>query len=196
MIPVITIICIVLAIFYLFSSRFSAIPFFPSNNKDLDRIIDFLKLQNNQTIVDLGAGTGTVIFEAANMAYSKKLDTQFIAIDINPILTAIMHIRRLFHPNRKHIHIKTKDIFTMPYPPATQIRDPRSEIRSNSHRASRTPHRTTYYMYISPHFVAPLARKIKEAHERAYLVTYFYELKGVPPEKHTKGVHDVYRYHI
>ncbi len=93
---------ILLAIIFIFASpKLSPIPYFPSNHYDLPLIIKALNLQNNQTIIDLGAGDGIVIFKAAEEALNKNLKTKFIAIDINPILVFIMNIRRLFHPNKK-----------------------------------------------------------------------------------------------
>jgi hypothetical protein len=56
----------------LFSSKtLSPIPYFPSQKIDLPLIIKALNLQNNQTVFDLGAGDGIVIFEAAKKAYQK-----------------------------------------------------------------------------------------------------------------------------
>lgn len=92
---------------------FSPIPYYPSNKKDLPFIIKAVNLKNDQVIIDLGAGDGVVIFAAASNAISlpKKLNTQFIAVEINPVLIFIMHLRRLFHPNRKNIKIVWADMF-------------------------------------------------------------------------------------
>ena len=81
MIIFLLLILFVLFIISLFSSeKFSPIPYFPTNKKDIPAIIKALKLRNDQIIFDLGAGNGIVIFEAAKKAIN--LNTQFVAIDI------------------------------------------------------------------------------------------------------------------
>ena len=87
----------VIVIIFLFSSKaLSPIPYFPSNKHDLPLIIKALNLKNNQTVIDLGAGDGIVIFEAAKIAYKRKLNTRFVAVEINPVLILVLHLRRLF----------------------------------------------------------------------------------------------------
>src|SRR3990167_10358427 len=67
------------------SKRFSPIPYFPTQTKDIPLIIKALNLKNNQTIIDLGAGDGIVIFTAAETSYDKDLNTKFVGVDINPV---------------------------------------------------------------------------------------------------------------
>ncbi|MDO8609566.1 MAG: class I SAM-dependent methyltransferase, partial [bacterium] len=125
--------------------QFSPIPYFPSNKKDLKLIVKTLRLQNNQTIIDLGAGDGMVIFEAAKKTYEEKLNTKFIAVDINPILLLIMHIRRLFHRNKKNIKIIYGNMFTMNFNQFTL-----SEIEGLTSKQSNS---LTFYLYISPWYL-------------------------------------------
>lgn len=71
---------IVIFVILLFSSpRLSPIPYFPSNNKDMDLIVKALGLKNNQTVIDLGAGDGVVILEAAKKA-SKKTSIRSLSL--------------------------------------------------------------------------------------------------------------------
>ena len=93
------IIFIIIIIFIFSSKKFSPIPYFPSQPVDLPLIIKALNLKSNQTVFDLGAGDGIIIFKAAQQAYKQKLNTQFVAVEINPVLILILHLRRLFHPN-------------------------------------------------------------------------------------------------
>ncbi|MBI4226417.1 hypothetical protein HY612_04880, partial [Candidatus Roizmanbacteria bacterium] len=105
---------ILLGVILIFSSkRFSPIPYFPTQKIDLPLIIKSLYLKSDQLIVDLGAGDGIVIFEAAKEAYKKKLNTEFLAVEINPILILLLRLRRYFHPNKKSIKILKADIFNM-----------------------------------------------------------------------------------
>lgn len=179
--PFIILVLIICAgVFIVFSSKVSAIPFFPSNLKDKDHILEGLDLKNNQIIIDLGAGSGTVIFAAAEEAHKKNLNTQFVAIEINVILTAIMHIKKLFHPNKKHIQIITADLFTYDY--KTLV--------------SKDFSQTTYYMYVSPWFTDLMAEIVKNSGNNVHFVTYFYPIKKMTATKILQGLHTTFIYKV
>src|SRR3989338_5627967 len=124
--------------------RFSPVPYFPSNKIDLHLIIKALDLKNNQTLIDLGAGDGIIIFAAARKALEKNLNTQFVAIDINPILIFILHLRRFFHKNKKSIKIISADMFNTPLTTYTQ---------RSVHIGNKETLNVTVYLYISPWFL-------------------------------------------
>jgi len=172
----------IIGIIIIFSfPQFSPVPYFPSNIKDISLILKALNVRTNQTIIDLGAGDGVVIFEAAQQAFKKQYNTQFYAIEINPVLLLILHIRRLFHANRKNIHILNKDMFTMDF-------------------KRYTLHAThcTFYIYISPWFIEKTVMNIASQINKFDLVSYFYQVKFLP--KHTEsrenGVHCVFLYKL
>jgi len=185
---------LVLAIIIIFSfPQFSPIPYFPSNGKDMLLILKVLNIRNNQTIIDLGAGDGIIIFKAARKAYQDKLNTQFIAVEINPILLLILHVRRFLHPNRKNIRIVNTDMFSTKYSSLfTRLPSLRSGI---SGQANHYP-LTTFYIYISPWFIDKTIANIAKQIEKFDLVSYFYQVKCLPHHKEVikNGVHKVYSY--
>lgn len=158
--------------------RFSPIPYFPSNKKDLPLILRALDIRSNQTIVDLGAGDGVIIFEAARQAFLNKLTTQFYAVEINPILLLVLHIRRLLHPNKVNIHITKRDMFTMAYDDI---------LKEGS---------VTFYLYISPWFIKKTVDNIAKQVSKFNLVSYFYRVTCLPrhKEEQKQGVHSLYTY--
>jgi len=179
------IIFLIFVIIIIFSfPQFSPVPYFPSNIKDMSLILKALNVRANQTIIDLGAGDGVVIFEASQQAFKKKYNTQFYAIEINPVLLLILHVRRLFHANRKNIHIINKDMFTLNY--SRLIPAKQSLLQQN----------TTFYLYISPWFIEKTVINIASQINKFDLVSYFYQVKFLP--KHTEsrenGVHSVFSY--
>ncbi|MCX7955507.1 MAG: class I SAM-dependent methyltransferase [Patescibacteria group bacterium] len=166
-------------IIILFSSKkLSPIPYFPSNKKDLSLIINVLDLKNNQIVVDLGAGDGIVIFNASQKAFEKKLNTQFIAIEINPILILIMQIKRLFHPNKKNIKIIYGDIFKI-------------DIKQLLSFDSKL---LTFYLYVSPWYLEKIIKNLKLKIKNFSLVSYFYPLPKIKPKKIIFGVNKIYVY--
>lgn len=174
------VICLFVVVIIFSSPRLSPIPYFPSNGKDMPLILQALNIRNNQTIVDLGAGDGIVIYAAATQAFQNKLNTKFIAVEINPILLLVLHIRRLLHPNRKNIQIIKADMFSMKFSPLI---------------ASHYP-LTTFYLYISPWFIEKTIINISSQIQSFDLVSYFYQVKCLPEYKEEikKGVHKVYSY--
>lgn len=161
------------------SKRFSPIPYFPSNKKDLSLIIHCLKLKNEQTIFDLGAGDGIVIFESAKQALRKKLDTKFIAVEINPILILILHLRRFFHPNKQNIRIIFGDFFKF------HLNNLTSKVKN-----------LTIYLYISPWFLDEVAKKILQEFHKARIVSYMYPIRSLEKgkEKIIRGKNSIFVY--
>ena len=183
----ITVLIFIVIVIFAFP-QFSPIPYFPSNGKDIPLILKALHICNDQTIIDLGAGDGVIILKAAEEAYRKKLDTQFIAVEINPILLLIISIRRLFHPNRESIKIVNADMFSMNY----------SSYISNlqSLTANHYP-LTTFYIYISPWYIDKTVANITRQIKNFQLVSYFYQVKCLPKFKEDmkEGVHKILSYH-
>jgi len=158
-----TIILITLgSIIFLFSSKtLSPIPYFPSQPVDIPLIIKALSLKNNQTVFDLGAGDGIVIFKAAEEAFQQGLNTKFVAVEINPVLILILYLCRLFHPNKKNIRIVRDDILKM------NFNSPTMKQLNN----------LTIYLYISPWYIEETISNIKSQISKFSVVSYMYPLK-------------------
>lgn len=173
------IIAITLLIISLFASkRFSPIPYFPTNRKDIALIIKSLDLKNNQIICDLGAGDGIVIFEAAKKAHKKKVNTRFIAVEINPVMILILNLRRFLHPNKKNIRIVWGDLFKM-------------NFQSLTFDFSLL----TFYLYISPWFLEKVCKKILDEFPYARIVSYMYPITSLQKnEKIIQGKNNIYIY--
>lgn len=174
----ITVLILTIVIFLFSSPKLSPIPYFPTQKVDIPLIIETFRLKNNQTIIDLGAGDGIVIFKAAKQAFDKKLDTRFIAVDINPILILIMFIRRFFHPNKKNIRIVYNDIFKM-----------------NLKRFTLHATRYTFYLYISPWHLEKIILNIKTQISIFTIVSYMYPIKTLKnKQKIIRGKNSIFSY--
>lgn len=150
---------VLLVVIVVFASpRISPIPYFPSHKKDIPLIVSSLKISNNQVIFDLGAGDGVVIFAAALDAYRQNINTRFVAIELNPILGVILHLRRLFHPNKNQITIAIGNMFRVDYP---------EFIGSDA---------PTFYIYVSPRFIPRIINHVRISQPHFRLVSYFYPI--------------------
>ncbi len=191
------IILVGVSVYFFVSRNRSPIPYFPSNKKDIKGIVQSLQLSNDQVVYDLGAGDGVVIFSAASVAKQKKYNTKFIAVEINPVLIGIMHLRRLLHPNRKNIQIVCADIFSMRYTlylPAGR----RGDIRY------------TMFAYISPWYlervfancksqISPDSSKSRiptSRRENFKFISYFYPVPKLKSSRTIKGAHNTYIYNV
>ncbi|KKQ23463.1 MAG: putative rRNA methylase family protein [Candidatus Roizmanbacteria bacterium GW2011_GWC2_37_13] len=170
---------VLLILILIFSSKtLSPIPYFPSQPVDIPLIIKALKLRNGQTVFDLGAGDGIVIFEAAKEAYRKKLNTTFVAVEINPVLILVLHLRRLFHPNRKNIKIVMGDMFKIYLMNFINFKN-----------------FITIYLYISPWFLEKTIYNIKKQFETFRVVSYMYSIKSLKKkEKIIRGKNRIFTY--
>lgn len=169
---------------------FSPIPYFPSNRKDLKLIIQSLNLKNNQTIIDLGAGDGIVIFEAAKESFKRKLNTKFIAVDINPVLLCILLTRKLLHPNRKNIKVMYGNMFSMDFNSLT--REP-----VNTGKKLSSVNSLTFYVYISPWHLEKTISNIKKRIRCFSVVSYMYPIKSLRRiEKIIHGKNQIYIYPV
>jgi hypothetical protein len=168
---------LIILIFFSFP-QFSLIPYFPTNKKDLPKIIETLKLKNNQTIIDLGAGDGLIVFSAAKDAFDRKLNTKFIAVDTNPILIIVLFIRKLLHPNRNNISIVFCDMFKYKF-----------EIRNLKFK------NVTIYLYISPWLLEKIVSKIKKEIKGCNIVSYYYPIKSLKKKEEVfHGHHSIFNY--
>ena len=166
---IIILVVLIIVIFLFSSPKLSPIPYFPSQSVDLPKIIQSLKLKNNQTVFDLGAGDGLVIFEAAKTAFQKKLNTKFVAVEINPILILILYARRIFHQNKKNIRIVHGDIFNFNFKNLYNIKN-----------------LVTIYLYISPWYLEKVIENCKLKIENFHIVSYMYPIKSLNKTSFTK----------
>ncbi len=178
------IIFILFIVIFLFSSpKFSPIPYFPSQPVDMPLIIRALSLKNNQTVIDLGAGDGIVIFKSASQAFQKKLNTKFVAVEINPVLILILYLRRLFHPNKKNIKIIHDDIFKMDFSFYNRCTDAKFCVS------------TTFYLYISPWYLEKTIKNLKLKIKNFSVVSYMYPVKSLKKnEKIIQGKNKIFIY--
>jgi SAM-dependent methyltransferase len=180
MLFIVVLIVIIISVIAIFAvPQFSPIPYFPTQKKDLPLIIKAFKLRNNQVIYDLGAGDGLVIFEAAKFAKRKRLNTQFVAVEINPILVMILNLKKLFNPNKKNIKIIWADLF---------------KFKLDNSLTRKLPN-ITIYLYVSPWFLDKILSRLQSQFKNFSIVSYMYPIKSLKKkEKIIHGKNSIHSY--
>jgi len=166
----------IIGLVYLLSPRLSPIPYFPSDWKDLHLITKSLLAEAKEEIIDLGAGTGTVLFPTALEAHKKRRKIRFLGVEINPMLAGIMLVKSWFHPHRAQIRILRKDMFKM--------------------EPWKSP--TTIYLYVGNLEDAKIGQMLSRFPKGTRVVSYMYKIAGWEGKltKTVKGHHDIYIYRI
>jgi len=170
---------------YFFSSKVSPIPYYPTNSKDIDKIISEMDLKKAKMLIDLGAGDGTVVFAAADQAHKLGLETIFVAVDVNPILAWIMQIRKAFHPHKKYIIILNTDMYLYSF-----------KDLINKYVPSQKNNKIVFYIYISPVYIPRTFEMIKKLKKPTRIVSYFYPIHEAKPKKTTAGIHEIFTYDL
>jgi len=172
LLAILTIIIFIILLIFV-SRKLSPVPYFPTNLKDIPLIIKALNLEKNNTVVDLGAGDGLVIFASAEEAFKKRFNTKFYAVEINPVLILILYLKRLFHKNRKNIFIIFDDFTKM-----------RLKRFNNS----------VFYLYLSPKYLNIVYKKIKTEAKNPKIASYFYKIPNQKLLKEIRGKNNIYLY--
>lgn len=157
-----------LILLFFTSPSLSPIPYYPTNKRDLPFILKNIPLNDQTIFIDLGSGTGEIIFPLAHKAYQKKLETKLITVEINPILLIILFLKRFFHPNKKNIVIQKQDMFSL------KLILPKKS-------------RLIFYAYSSPKFLPKLIKSLKKNFAHFEFISYLYPLKNKKPKKIIKG---------
>ncbi|MCL4374272.1 hypothetical protein M1523_00260 [Patescibacteria group bacterium] len=153
----------------------SPIPYYPSRHRDLGLIAQAMDLHDGQTVVDLGAGDGTVVFFAASQAQRQRLRIKFVAIEINPILVMALLIRRLFHPAKKNIQVVWADFFRWQPNPANE---------------------RVFYLYGAPWLNDKIANRLRQFPGKNRLVSYYYPVAGLTAQQRIQGINRIFVYQL
>lgn len=165
-----------IALLFFILPSLSPVPYFPSNHKDTKHIMDALSSTKSHVYIDLGAGDGWVVFQAASAALVRNLSIRFILVEINPLLCALLYVRRFFHPYKHNIQIVRTDLFTF-------------QAQSYVSRKENV----CVYLYISPWMLKRAIRNIRSQIPNVRFVTYMYPF-AEKAKKIYRGIHRTYVY--
>lgn len=86
---------------YVMQSFKNPVPYVPTNRKTIRKMIEAAGIKNGDRIIDIGSGTGRIVF-----AVAKKHDGEVIGIEKSPILYLISRLKLLFQNKKKIKFVK------------------------------------------------------------------------------------------
>jgi len=137
----------------------------------------------NTTIIDLGAGTGTVIFALADTLYKKNKQTKLVAVEIHPLLYFLMQVRRLLHPYKQHIEVVRADMFSQDF--WKKIVHQNKEL--------------IIYLYIGTTYMNKLKKHLSKLAPKTRIISYMYAFLGwenMLVLKKVASQHAIYEYRL
>lgn len=102
--------------YYVFASFLYGAGYQPTPRASAERMLDLANLQPGDRLFDLGAGTGTLLFRAAD-----RTQADVTGFEIEPIRFLILKLRRGQRASRDRIHLERCDFFHRSFRGATVV---------------------------------------------------------------------------
>ncbi len=104
------------AAYFVFASFAFGAGYEPTPRRAAERMLEFADVGPTDTVYDLGAGTGAIVFRAAR-AHRARV----VGIEVEPIRVLILRMRRRLGTNADRITIHWGNLFQLDFRPATVV---------------------------------------------------------------------------
>jgi SAM-dependent methyltransferase len=102
--------------YFVFASFLFGAGYQPTPRRSVETMLRFAELGERDTLYDLGAGTGAIVFRAARVYRARVL-----AVEVEPIRVLVLKVRRAVGPFADRISIRWGDFFRMDFAEATVV---------------------------------------------------------------------------
>jgi len=102
--------------YFVFASFAFGAGYQPTPRRAVETMLRFAEVRPEDTVYDLGAGTGAIVFRAARVYRARVL-----AVEVEPIRILILHLRRRFGAFSDRVTVRWGDLFRLDFAPATVI---------------------------------------------------------------------------
>lgn len=99
--------------YFLYASFAFGAGYQPTPARVVRRMLDLAEVHSGDTLYDLGAGTGAIVFAAA-----RKYGARVIGVEVEPLRVLILRLRRLWGGPRDRVSIEWGNIFEVDFRPA------------------------------------------------------------------------------
>jgi SAM-dependent methyltransferase len=149
------IVLLVGAIYFVFGTFLWGAGYQPTWGRVAKRMLDLASVGPDDTLYDLGAGTGAILFRAA-----RERGARVVGVEIEPIRVLILSLRRWIGGPRDRVKIRWGDLFGTSFREATVV--------------------ALFLWPEAMHRLAPLLQS--QLQPGARVVSYWHELPGWDPE--------------
>lgn len=88
----------------------------PTPRRAVESMLRLAEVGPADTVYDLGAGTGAIVFRAVRVYRARAL-----AVEVEPIRVAVLHLRRRLGPGAERIQIRWGNFFSLDFSEATVV---------------------------------------------------------------------------
>jgi len=146
-----------IAAYFVFATFAFGAGYQPTPRRSVETMLRYAEVGPQDTVYDLGAGTGAIVFRAARIYRARVVGTE-----VEPIRVLVLHARRRFGPAGDRVTIQWGNLFGLNFRPATVV---------------------TAFLW--PGAMARLRPKFEsELTPGARVVSYYHEVPGWTPEKY------------
>lgn len=102
--------------YFVFASFAFGAGYQPTPRRAVAAMLRMAEVGPNDLVYDLGAGTGAIVFRAVRTYRARAL-----AVEVEPIRVAILHLRRRFGPFADRIRIRWGNLFSIDFREASVV---------------------------------------------------------------------------
>ncbi|HTP53578.1 MAG TPA: SAM-dependent methyltransferase [Thermoplasmata archaeon] len=102
--------------YFVFASFAFGAGYQPTPRRAVETMLRLAEVGPEDTVYDLGAGTGAIVFRAARVYRARTL-----AVEVEPIRVGILHLRRRTGPFADRIRIRWGNLFSLDFREATVV---------------------------------------------------------------------------
>jgi SAM-dependent methyltransferase len=103
-------------LYFVFASFFYGAGYQPTPRRVAERMLQLGEVGASDTVYDLGAGTGALVFRAA-----REHGARVVGVEVEPLRVLILRWRRHFGPAGERVSIVWGDFFRLSYRDATVV---------------------------------------------------------------------------
>ncbi len=107
---------VVVAVYFAFASFLFGAGYQPTPKASVEAMLSMAGVGATDTLYDLGAGTGAIVFRAA-----RERRASVVAVEVEPIRVAILRLRRYFGGPQERVSIRWGNVYGLDFRNATVV---------------------------------------------------------------------------
>lgn len=116
LVAVVVLLATVAAAYFVFASFVFGAGYQPTPRAAVRTMLRLAELSPHDTLYDLGAGTGAIVFRAARTYRARVL-----AVEVEPLRVLILRLRRALGPFPERVTVRWGDLFRLDFTPASVV---------------------------------------------------------------------------